>query len=163
MSDPAKLADHVTYLLRGRGAHASPAAVLDGWPEGLRGERPPGAEHSAWQLLEHLRIAQSDLLEYSRGPGHESPEWPAGYWPATEAPPDDRAWENSRSAFFADLAAIQALVTERAEALLEPLPHLEDGPTLLREALLLADHNAYHLGQLVALRRRLGAWPAGAG
>jgi uncharacterized damage-inducible protein DinB len=149
----------VSRLLRGRGAHAAPGAVLEGWPEALRGQRPEGAEHSAWQLLEHLRIAQWDILEYSRDADHVSPAFPAGYWPETTAPPGARAWERSVTAFFADLEAMQALVRERAEALLEPLPHLEDGPTLLREALILADHNAYHLGQLVALRRRLGAWP----
>jgi hypothetical protein len=160
MSHPVTLADHVTYLLRGKGAHASPATVLKNIPSALRGERPPDAEHSAWQLLEHLRIAQSDILEYSRQPGHVSPEWPAGYWPPSAAPPDDRAWEASRTGFLAELEAMQALVVECADSLLEPLPHLDDGPTLLREALILADHNAYHLGQLVALRRRLAIWPA---
>lgn len=160
MSHPKTLVEHVTYLLRGKGAHASPEAVLDGWPSALRGERPPGAEHSAWELLEHLRIAQRDILDYSRDPGHVSPEWPDGYWPGGAVPPDDAAWEGSRAAFFADLEAMQALVAERADHLLEPLAHTREAHTLLREALILADHNAYHLGQLVALRRRLGAWPA---
>jgi len=159
VSHPTSLADHVTRLLRGRGAHATPQAILDGWPEGRRGECPPGAEHSAWQLLEHLRIAQWDILEYSRNPDHVSPEFPAGYWPDAASPPDDEAWERSRASFFADLEAMQALVREHSETLLEPLAHIEDGPTLLREALILADHNAYHLGQMVALRRRLGDWP----
>jgi len=159
MPDPESLADHVNRLLQGKGAHAAPEAVLEAWPPPLRGVRPPGAEHSAWQLLEHLRIAQWDILEYSRSADHVSPAFPAGYWPETEAPPDERAWEESRATFLTELQAMQALVAERAEALLAPLPHIEDGPTLLREALILADHNAYHLGQLVALRRRLGDWP----
>jgi uncharacterized damage-inducible protein DinB len=162
MTHPRSLADHVSYLLRGRGAHAGPSAVLEAWPAALRGERPPGAGHSAWELLEHLRIAQRDILEYSRRADHVSPEWPRGYWPEAPAPADERAWEDSRTAFLADLEAMQALVVQKADTLLEPLPHIQDGPTLLREALLLADHNSYHLGQLVALRRRLGAWPVDA-
>jgi len=94
MTHAKTLAEHVTFLLRGKGAHSSPEAVLDRWPAALRGERPPGAEHSPWELLEHLRIAQRDILDYSRGPGHASPEWPDGYWPGSAAPPHDAAWQS---------------------------------------------------------------------
>ena len=104
-----------------------------------------------------MRIAQSDILEFSRNPKHVSPEFPAGYWPETDAPPDDKAWEKSVRQFRADLKAMQDLVEDPATDLFAPIPH-GDGQTILREALLVADHNSYHLGQLVTVRRLLGAW-----
>jgi uncharacterized damage-inducible protein DinB len=120
-------------------------------------EKPSGAPYSAWQLLEHMRIAQRDILEFSRNPKHVSPEWPEGYWPTKEAPPTKAAWSNSVRAFRSDLRAMQKLVANPASDLFARIPH-GDGQTLLREALLVADHNSYHLGQLVMLRRLLGAW-----
>jgi hypothetical protein len=110
-------------------------------------------------LLEHLRIAQWDILEFSRDGRHVSPPFPEGYWPSGDAPPDEEAWERSVSAFRADLKAMEALVADPSTDLFAPIPHGQ-GQTVLREALLVADHNAYHLGQLVLLRRLLGAWPA---
>ena len=118
---------------------------------------PKGAEHSPWEILEHLRIAQWDILEFSRDPGHQSPDWPGGYWPATPAPPDDKAWDKSVRAFRRDLKAIGDMVKNPATDLFAPIPH-GSGQTVLREVLLVADHNAYHLGELVLLRRLLGAW-----
>ena len=112
--------------------------------------------HTPWQLLEHMRLAQWDILEFSRNPEHVSPESPDGYWPVGDAPPDAGAWDESVAAFRADLKAIQGLVRE-SEDLLGRIPHRE-GQTLLREVLLVADHNAYHLGQFVTIRRLLGAW-----
>jgi hypothetical protein len=106
-----------------------------------------------------MRIAQWDILEFSRNPAHVSPEFPAGYWPATEAPPTARAWNHTLRTFRADLQAMIALVTKPTTDLFARIPH-GDGQTILREALLVADHNAYHLGELVLLRRLLGAWPA---
>src|SRR5437870_5365390 len=126
-------------------------------PARLRGAKPPGVPHTPWRLLEHLRIAQWDILEFTRDPHHVSPPWPEGYWPASDAPPDDGAWDRSVAAFRADLRAMQDLVADPATDLFTPLPHGE-GQTALREALLVADHNAYHLGQLVVVRRLLGAW-----
>jgi hypothetical protein len=108
-------------------------------------------------LLEHLRLAQLDILEYSRDPKHVSPKWPEGYWPKQEAPPSEEAWNKSVAGCKADLKAMQALVSNPKTDLFMPLPNT-DGHTVLREALLLADHNAYHLGQLVMLRRMAGAW-----
>ena len=104
-----------------------------------------------------MRLAQWDILEFSRNPKHVSPEFPAGYWPETDAPPDDKAWQKSIRKFRADLKAMQDLVEDPAIDLLAPIPHGE-GQTILREALLVADHNAYHLGQMVTVRRLLGAW-----
>jgi hypothetical protein len=112
-------------------------------------------------LLEHLRIAQKDILEFSRDANWKSPDWPTGYWPAGESPPAPEAWEFSVQAFRADLAALRDLVNDAATDLLAEIPW-GDGQTILREALLVADHNAYHLGQLVYLRKALGIWPPGA-
>ncbi len=151
------LRQHVLYLLRGGGAHLGYDDVVADFPPRFRGQKAPGAPHTAWQLLEHLRIAQWDILEFSRNPEHVSPEFPAGYWPKNAAPPDEQAWEESLKAFRADLEALQHLVEDPKTDLLARIPHGE-GQTILREALLAADHSAYHLGQLVLLRRLLGAW-----
>ncbi len=158
MADAQKaLREHVLYLLRGGGAHVGFEDAVKGLAASLRGAKPPGAPHSAWELVEHMRLAQWDILEFSRNPKHVSPEWPAGYWPATAAPPDERAWEKSVKQFRADLEAMAALVEDPATDLYAKIPH-GDGQTYLREGLLVADHNAYHLGELVFLRRLLGAW-----
>lgn len=154
----ASLRQHLVRLLEGRSAHADFDGAVADLPPGDRGRRPDGMPHSPWEVLEHLRLAQEDLLEFSRGPEWVSPEWPAGYWPASAAPPDADAWERSVEAFRAGLEAMKDLVRDPARDLHEPFPW-GDGHTLLREALLLADHNAYHLGELVAVRRMLGAWP----
>lgn len=155
-SDKA-LREHVLYLLRGGGAHLNFETAIANLPPKLRGTRPPGAPHSPWQLLEHMRIAQWDILDFCRNPNYAELEFPAGYWPPSEAPPDDAAWKNSLKSFRADLKAMQALVADPKTDLLARIPHGQ-GQTILREALLVADHNAYHLGQLVLLRRLLGAW-----
>jgi len=151
------LRQHLLDLLRGSNAHLNFEEALAGLPPNLRGERPSGLPYSPWRLLEHMRIAQWDILEFSRNPKHVSPEFPAGYWPETDAPPDDKAWQQSVRQFLADLQAMRDLVEDPAIDLFAPIPHGE-GQTLLREALLVADHNAYHLGQMVTLRRLLGAW-----
>ena len=151
------LREHVLYMLRGGGAHISVEEALTDWPVNLRAVKPAGAAHTAWQLVEHMRIAQWDILEFSRNAKHVSPEFPSGYWPAAEAPPDASAWEASLKAFRADLKAMEELVKDPKTDLFARIPHGE-GQTILREALLVADHNAYHLGQLVMLRRLLGTW-----
>src|SRR5438309_9794613 len=157
MNTDQALREHLLYLLRGGGAHLGfDAALADLLPQ-WRGARPPGIPHTPWRLLEHLRIAQWDILEFSRNPGHISPDFSAGYWPKENAPPDDSAWDRSVAAFRADLKAMQDLVVDPKTDLFARIPH-GDGQTVLREALLLADHNAYHLGQLVLVRRLLGAW-----
>ena len=153
------LREHLAYLLKDGGAHLHFEDAIAGLPADLRGKRAAGLPHTAWQLLEHMRIAQWDILEFSRNPKHVSPDFPAGYWPKTEAPPDGDAWEKSASEFRRDLKAMIALAENPHTDLFARIPHGE-GQTVLREALLVADHNAYHLGQLVDLRRALGAWPA---
>lgn len=156
MSDKS-LRDHLLYLLRGGGAHLDLEAALDGLSPKLRGVRPENIPYSCWELLEHMRIAQYDILEFSRNPDYDSPDWPEGYWPDQQAPPDEAAWRQSVEDFQNDLQAMQNLVADPSNHLYEPFPY-GDGQTLLREALLVADHNAYHLGQIVTVRRALGAW-----
>jgi hypothetical protein len=151
------LRTHLSKLLIGHQAHASWEDVILDIPSNLRGVKPKGAPHTPWQLFEHMRIAQWDILEFSRSPDHVSPKFPEGYWPKEPSPPDAGAWERSLAAFRSDLEAMEALVTDPSSDLLTPFPH-GTGQTLLREALLVADHNAYHLGQLVLLRRLLDAW-----
>lgn len=153
-----KLREHVLYLLRGGGAHLDFDTAIAGLPVKLRGKKAAGLPHTPWMLLEHMRIAQWDILEFSRNPNHISPE-PGGYWPEGDAPPDEPAWDESVKAFRRDLKAMQKLVSDPSTDLFKKIPHGE-GQTILREALLVADHNAYHLGQLVTIRRLLGAWPA---
>ena len=159
MDQNKALREHLLYLLRGGGAHLSFDAAFADLPAELRGAKPPGVPHTPWRLLEHMRIAQWDILEFSRNPQHTSPEFPEGYWPRGEAPPEKGSWERSEAAFRADLEAMCDLVAHPATDLYSPLPHGE-GQTILREAMLIADHNAYHLGQLVVVRRALGAWPS---
>jgi uncharacterized damage-inducible protein DinB len=153
----ARLREHLLSLLKGGGAHLNFDKAIADLPAELRGAKPPGVPHTPWRLLEHLRIAQWDILEFTRNPRHVSPPCPEGYWPAGDAPPDDVAWDRSVAAFRADLRAMQNLVADPATDLFTPLPH-GAGQTALREALLVADHNAYHLGQLVVVRRLLGVW-----
>lgn len=151
------LREQLVILLGGRGAHADFDQAVAGFPKELHGAKPHGAPHSAWELLEHLRISQWDMLEFSRHPGHLSPDWPSGYWPQSPEPPDTKVWDASVRAFRRDLEAMQKLVSDPSSDLFVPFPHGE-GQTLLREALQMADHNAYHIGELVFLRRQLGAW-----
>jgi DinB family protein len=153
----AVLRKHLVELLRSRGAHADFEEAIEGLPEGLRGTRPKDLPFTAWRLLEHLRLAQWDILEFSRDPKHKSPEWPEGYWPEGDAPPNAAAWDASVAAFRRDLAAMERLVNDPSTDLFAPIAHGQ-GQTLLREALLVADHNSYHVGQLILLRRLLGAW-----
>ncbi len=157
MPDDKSLRQHLIDLLQGGNAHADFDHAVENLSANLRGVRPKGAEHSPWEILEHLRIAQWDILEFSRDAHHKSPEFPAGYWPVKPEPPDDKAWDKSVSAFRKDMKALCALVDDPATDLFAKIPH-GDGQTVLREALLSADHNAYHLGQLVLVRKLLGAW-----
>jgi DinB superfamily len=157
--EQAALRKHVRYLLRGGGAHVDFDSAIAKIPARLQGEKPSGVSHTLWRLLEHMRIAQRDILEFSRNPKHVSPEFPVGYWPKGDAPPRKDSWTKSVRAFKRDLRAMQKLIANPSTDLLAPIPH-GSGQTVLREALLVADHNAYHLGELVIVRRLLGAWPA---
>jgi len=157
------LREHLLYLLRGGGAHIKFEEAVKDFPVGLVNARAEGVPYTPWQLLEHMRIAQWDIVEFSRSAAHVSPEWPEGYWPDKTREAGEEDWRRSVEQFREDLRAMEALVEDRGQDLYAAIPH-GDGQTLLREALLVADHNAYHLGALVTLRRALeaarGAAPA---
>jgi hypothetical protein len=152
-----QLREHVLYLLDGGGAHTRFNDAVKDMPERSRSVKPDGLPHSAWMLLEHLRIAQRDILEFSRNSKHASPKWPEGYWPKTQAPPSPAGWNKSVQQFRKDLKAMQDLVANARTDLYARIPW-GDGQTILRQALLLADHNAYHIAQLIDVRRLVGAW-----
>jgi|ERR1039458_3386138 hypothetical protein len=156
-SDPRDqpLRHHLLELLKGGSAHTSFDAAMGDWPPQLAGVKVANFPHTAWMLLEHMRLAQWDILEFSCNSKHVSPAWPEGYWPASEAPANDNAWKASIAAFKKDLKTMQQLVADRKVDLYARIPW-GDGQTILREALLVADHNAYHLGQLVMLRKSIG-------
>lgn len=148
------LREHVLYLLRGGGAHIKFEDAVKDFPAELLNGKVAGVPYTPWQVLEHMRIAQWDILEFSRDPKHVSPDWPEGYWPdkSKEASEDD--WRKSVERFREDLNAMQSLVEDLSTDLHAPIPHGTE-QSVLREALLVADHNAYHLGVLVTLKRAL--------
>jgi hypothetical protein len=154
------LRQQLAYLLKGGGAHVHFEHALSGLPAGKRGAVAKGLPHTAWQLLEHTRLAQWDILEFSRNPKHVSPEFPEGYWPKTPYPRNAAAWGRSVRNFKKGLREMIRLVENPRTNLFAVIPHSQ-GQNILREALLLADHNAYHLGQLVYLRRALHTWRKG--
>jgi hypothetical protein len=157
MTQDQSLREHLLYLVDGGGAHVDFDGAIAGIPAALRGVRPSGLPHTPWELLEHMRIAQWDILEFSRDAKHVSPDWPKGYWPAAPAPPSAKAWDKSLKLFARDLAAMKKLVASSKTDLFARIPH-GTGQTILREALLVADHNSYHLGQVLTVRRILGIW-----
>jgi hypothetical protein len=155
VSSDQPLREHLLSLLKEGGAHADFDSAIGDWPIQLAGVKVANFPHTAWMLLEHLRLAQWDLLEFSRDPKHVSPKWPEGYWPDSEAPPNEKAWKASIVAFKKDLRALQQLLANRKTDLYAKIPW-GDGQTVLREALLVIDHNSYHLGQMVMLRKSIG-------
>lgn len=157
MPNDAALREHLIDLLTKGNAHATFEEAVKNMPVELRGKRPKGVDHSPWELLEHLRITLWDILEFSRDADHKSPKWPEEYWPTKAAPPDDKAWDKTVRAFRKDMKTMCELVADEKIDLYATIPH-GDGQTILREALLVADHNAYHVGQLILVRKLLGAW-----
>lgn len=158
MSAPdSALREQLADFLEWREAHADFDAAVEGLPPELRGRTPAGLPYSPWQLLEHLRITQHDILDFSRNPDYREIRWPDDYWPESPAPPDSGAWERSVAAFHEDRQALQAMVRDPSVDLFGTIPH-GSGQTYIRELLLAADHAAYHIGEMVAVRRMLGAW-----
>jgi len=154
-----ELIKQLKALLDGGQAHASFDDAVKDFPAEHRGTVPEGLPYSAWQLLEHIRITQRDILQFSAPPtgGYQPLEWPAGYWPTSPEPPSAHAWDASISAIHKDQEAFEKLLTKPDVDLYKPF-RWGDGQNLLREALLIADHNAYHIGELILLRRLLGIW-----
>lgn len=159
MDSNQKLRTQLRKLLDWKDAHAGFDAAVEGIPSGSQGVRPPGLPYSAWELLEHMRRAQRDILDFCRNPEYVEQTWPDDYWPKTPAPPSSAAWNEAIAAFRGDREALKRLCSDPDIDLFAQIPH-GTGQTYLREILLVADHNAYHLGQLVAVRRQLGIWRA---
>jgi hypothetical protein len=161
MSDPSNrdlsVRQHLLELLNGGSAHATIDQVIAGFPAKYRGEIPKGLPHSAYMLVEHMRLAQWDILDFSRNPKYEERKFPDDYWPKSPSPPNDAAWERSLRSFHDDLDAMKALVSDPRTDLFARIPW-GTGQTILREALLVADHNSHHLGQLIDVSRSLGIW-----
>lgn len=156
-TDDALLREQLIESLKKGNARVDLFSALKDFPEELAGKKPNGAPHSAWQLLEHIRIALNDLLVFSTDSNYVAPQWPESYWPREEAPANAGAWRASVKALRADLEAFVQLIRNPASNLYAPIPW-GSGQTLLREALVAIDHNSYHVGQLVMLRQQLGAW-----
>ena len=157
MNNDQSLRKHLIELLDGAQAHATFDNVIADFPAKLRGEIPKGLPHSAWMLLEHMRLAQWDILDFSVNPKYKAMKWPADYWPKSPAPPSAAAWEKSVKSFHDDLEAVKKLVNNPKTDLFTKISWGE-GQTILREAMLVADHNSHHLGQLIDVRRLLGIW-----
>jgi uncharacterized damage-inducible protein DinB len=157
-ADDRVLREQLTTLLKGGQAHTPVGKAIAGFPEHLRGERPQGIPYSGWQLLEHMRIAVSDLLDFATNSEYREKKWPEDYWPKEAAPPSAEAWERSARALVADLDEFARLVHDPNSNLYDTIPWGKHGETLLREVLLAADHTAYHTGELIVLRRLLGCW-----
>jgi len=157
MTTDQQIRQQIAKLLDWGDAHADFRTAVDDFPDDLRGEVPSGFSRSAWELLEHMRIALWDIVEFTKDARHKSPPWPDGYWPPLRTPPQEEAWQQSVRSFVDLVEEMRGLILDRRRPLLEPLPRGQ-GQTLMREALLVADHNSYHLGQLVQLRKALKAW-----
>ncbi len=149
--------EKLSELLSWGEAHADWKKALEGVDEAKRGIRPQGIPYSLWELLEHVRIAQWDIIAFTKDAKHKSPEWPSGYWPKSPAPPDAAAWEKTVKEFFKGIKELQKLTLDPKVRLDQKIAH-GTGQTPLRQILLLADHNAYHLGQFVLVRRALDDW-----
>jgi uncharacterized damage-inducible protein DinB len=154
------LRQNLVELLRGGHAHVTPELALEGLNPALRHARPAAGSHSIWEELEHMRLAQEDILRYTLDPAWVSPPFPEGYWPPPTEALTEAAWAQARAAFFADLAEVIRLAQDSRVDLTAEIPHGQPGHTYLREILLVADHNAYHLGQIVQTRKAFGDWPA---
>lgn len=156
-TDPA-LRSHLKALLSARQAHCTFEDAVAHVPPARRGERPEDMPYSVWELAEHIRIAQRDIVEYCQNAEYEAPDWPADYWPTETERPTDDAWNESIAAFKRDRDEMLELVANESIDLFDTVPASNEH-TYLREAMLVADHNAYHIGQIVTVRRQLGIWP----
>jgi hypothetical protein len=157
MSDRA-VREQIAKMLDWEEAHAGFDAAVADLPPALQGRQPAGLPYSPWQLLEHLRISQHDILDFCVNPKYQAMSWPDDYWPSTPQPSSADAWTESVRQFKQDRSALQRLARDPSIELDAPIPHGK-GQTYLRELLLVADHTAYHLGELIVVRRLLGAWP----
>jgi hypothetical protein len=158
-SDNDAIRDHLVRVLDWRDAHVEFDAAVDGIGPEHRGKTPPGLPYSPWQLVEHIRITQNDILDFSLNASYREKKWPDDYWPSYPAPPSEAAWDESIASYVRDRDALKQSVRDRTLDLTAKIPH-GNGQTYLREVLLVADHTAYHVGQIVLVRRLLGIWPS---
>jgi hypothetical protein len=159
---PAKLdplRKELVFQINGGNAHVPFEKAVAGFPAKFRGVVPEGLPYSSWQLLEHIRIAQADMLEFCSSSKYKEKKWPDDYWPKSPAPPDARSWEGSIRSIKNDRAAFIKLISDPNVDLFRPLPW-GSGQTLFHEACLIIDHNSYHLGEIVTVRHLLGVWPS---
>lgn len=159
MKDDRLMRKELLDLLEGGNAHFSFEEVLAGLPPESFNRKPPNTPYSLWHFVEHLRIAQWDILEFIRNPAHVSPDYPYGYRPAADLGTDLAGWRKSCAGFLADLEALKDLVRDERNDLLAPLPHAP-AYNIFREVVLAADHNAYHIGEIAIIRQVLGLWPS---
>ena len=159
MNNNQVMREQLLALLRGGNAHLTFEQAVADFPIAGINRRPPNVPYTPWHLLEHIRIAQWDILEFVRNPNHVSPDWPKEYWPNPDEQADETRWQQTLAAFRADLRAIQDIVANPQTDLFAPIPHAKNY-TIFREALLVADHNAYHIGEFAILRQVMDTWPA---
>jgi hypothetical protein len=159
MNDNDVLRAQLLALLGGGNAHMGFEAAVADFPLEHINRKPSNVGYTPWHLLEHLRLSQWDILEFVQNPDHVSPPWPSGYWPDPEQEADGARWQQSLDQFRANLAAVQALAADPETDLFGPIPHAP-GYTIFREILLVADHNAYHVGEFAILRQVMNTWPA---
>ncbi len=159
MTSEQVVREQLLVLLEGGNAHMEFTQAVEKFPPQLMNARAPNVAYTAWQLLEHMRRAQIDVLQFIRDPNYVSPKWPEGYWPAEGEQADQARWDKSVRAFEADHQAFEELVRDPGTDLFGPIPHAPEY-TVLREVLVISDHNAYHMGEMGLMRQVLGAWPA---
>ncbi len=151
------LREQLLHLLRGGNAHLTFDEAVADFPPDAMNQRPPNVPYTPWHLLEHLRLAQWDILDFVRNPDYQEMRWPDDYWPAPDAEADTAAWEQTLASFRADLKAVEEIASNPKTDLAATIPH-GSGQTVLREILLVADHNAYHIGEFAILRQVMGTW-----
>ena len=157
LNEASLLGEHLAKMLEWGDAHVDFNTAVSGISVEFQGVCPVGLPYSVWQLLEHIRLTQSDILNFCRDPNYRAPKWPDQYWPESAAPPNPDSWQKSIDSYLAERREMQNLLTDAGSNLFARIPHGEV-QTFLREALLLADHTAYHLGEIIAVRRLLGIW-----
>jgi hypothetical protein len=157
MSQNDTLREQLIQLLRGGKAHCSFSEAISEFPLDFINSKPPNVAYTPWHIVEHIRLAQSDILEFVRDPSHVSPKWPEGYWPDPDAEADEVQWQASLESFTADMEGLEGIVNDPGINLLDEIPHAP-GYTYLREVLLVADHNAYHIGEFAILRQVMETW-----
>lgn len=157
MKEQSKVRELLLEQLSGKNAHVDFNEAVDGLNLSDVGSKADNFPHTIWELVEHIRISQHDIVAFSRDPDYRSPSWPDGYWPNSPKPENEQEWNNTLDAIRSDHLSMEDLLKDESNDLLKPFPH-GDGQTLFREAMLIVDHNAYHIGQIVLIRKTMNIW-----